>query len=381
MGQIGGEHMKVALELQPCCEKRSGIGTYVYELASRLADRDEIEFCGNLFNFLGRNDNTASLEGISMSIQENRLFPYGVYRRLWTFFPIPYDMLFPKAPLSVFFNFIVPPCVSGKIITAIHDLTYIRFPETMDRRNLRRIQAGIEDTLARTDRILTVSEFSKREIQTLLGVPEEHISVVYNAPSFTEKAADFFAVAQKYALHEPYLLYVGNLEPRKNLPRLIEAFVRLKRAGFRHKLVLAGGNGWRRDELEKTLTRLACREDVIFPGYITDEEKQALYQHAAAFVFPSLYEGFGIPPLEAMACGCPVVCSNAASLPEVVGNAASLVPPEDEQALFEAIARVLEDTAYAQSLVREGREQVKKFSWQLSAEKLRNVCKEVLAEV
>lgn len=371
---------KVALELQPCCGKRSGIGTYTYELASRLADQDEIEFCGNLFNFLGRNDNTASLEGISMSIQENRLFPYGVYRRLWTFFPIPYDMLFPKAALSIFFNFIVPPRISGKIITAIHDLTYIRFPETMDKQNLRRIQADIEDTLARTDRILTVSEFSKQEIQTLLGVPEKHISVVYNAPSFTEKAADFSDVSQKYALDRPYLLYVGNLEPRKNLPRLIEAFVRLKRAGFRHKLVLAGGNGWRQDELEKALTRLACREDVIFPGYITDGEKQALYQHAAAFVFPSLYEGFGIPPLEAMACGCPVVCSSAASLPEVVGNAASLVPPEDEQALFEAIARVLEDTAYAQSLVREGREQVKKFSWQLSAEKLMAVCKEVLAE-
>lgn len=372
--------MKVALELQPCCGKRSGIGTYVYELACRLEAGNEIEFCGNLFNFRGRNDNTAALQGITMSIHENRLFPYGVYRRLWSWLPVPYDMLFPKADLSVFFNFIVPPRVSGKLVTAVHDLTFLRYPETMDPTNLRRIQTGIEDTLARTDRILTVSEFVKQEIQNLLGVREERISVVYNAPSFTEKPTDFCVIAHKYAINQPYLLYVGNLEPRKNLPRLLEAFARLKKAGFPHKLVLAGGGGWRRGELEKTLAKLTCREDVIFPGYVTDGEKQSLYEHAAAFVFPSLYEGFGIPPLEAMACGCPVICSNAASLPEVVGSAALLVPPEDEQVLFEAIARVLEDTSYAQSLVRASREQVKKFSWQLSAKKLRAVCEEVLAE-
>lgn len=372
--------MKVALELQPCCGKRSGIGTYVYELASRLSDWDGIEFCGNLFNFLGRNDNTESLQGMSMPVWENRMLSYGVYRRVWRFFPIPYNRLFPEVDLSVFFDFIVPPHVSGKIITTVHDLTYLRFPESMGKRNLRRIQEGIENTLARTNRILTVSEFSKREIHTMLGVPLAHITVVYNAPSLAAKAVDFSTIARKYALEKPYLLYVGNLEPRKNLPRLLEAFARLKRIGFPHKLVLAGGTGWRQDKLEKVLAHLVCRNEVIFPGYVTNGEKQALYKHADVFIFPSLYEGFGIPPLEAMACGCPVVCSNAASLPEVVGNAASLVPPEDEQALFEAIARVLEDTAYAQSLVQEGWEQVKKFSWQLSAEKLRAVCKEVLEE-
>ena len=364
--------MKVALELQPCCGKRSGIGTYTCELAKRVKDGGGLTFCGNLFNFLSRNDNSAALAGVTMPVRESRLFPYGVYRRIWDIVPIQYDSLFPgSADLSVFFNYIVPPRVSGKVITTVHDMTYLRYPETIDKKNLRRLKDGMARSLDRSDMVLTVSKFSKREIRELLGYSEERISVVPCAPSCLKMEGE-----NAPSVEGPYLLYVGTIEPRKNLARLIRAFDRLKREqNIPHKLVLAGGKGWTNEEIYRAAEGAP---DVIFTGYISEEEKSALYRGASAFVFPSLYEGFGIPPLEAMNCGCPVVTSDAASLPEVVGEAAELVDPLDELSIAEGIWHVISDKAHAEELVCRGYEQIKRYTWDASAEKLTDVCRTVL---
>lgn len=372
--------MKVALELQPCCGNRSGIGVYTYELARHLKDRDGLEFCGNLFNFAGRNNNSASLAGITLPIRESRFFPYGVYRRIWDMAPIPYQSLFPgRTDLTIFFNYIVPPRVEGEVMTAIYDLTYLRCPETMDVRNLRRIRKGIQYSVRRSSRILTISEFSKRELMELLDVPEEKISVVYTAASLPPERADFGECKRKWGLDGPYLLYVGTIEPRKNLVRLLKAFDLLKgRAQIPHRLVLAGGRGWQDEEILQTAKTIHHARDVLFTGYVSAGEKNVLYENADAFVFPSLYEGFGIPPLEAMASGCPVVCSNAASLPEAVGEAARQVSPQDEGDIAQGIWDVLSDSGYAARLVEAGYQQVKKFTWEASAEKLTQVCREVL---
>ena len=369
--------MRVALELQPCCGKRSGIGTYAYELARRLKDGNGLEFCGNLFNFMGRNDNSESLKDITMPIRESRVFPYGVYRRIWNWIPIPYQSLFPEeADLSVFFNYIVPPHISGRVITTVHDMTWRRFPETMDRRNYRRLQNGMDRSIERSDHILTVSRFSKEEIVSLLGIQEDRISIVPNAPSLSGIVEDFSLCAEKFHITKPYLLYVGTIEPRKNLVRLIRAYTLLKREqGIEHQLVLAGGRGWEADEIYRTAEHT---DGVVLTGYLSAAEKNALYQNAAVFVFPSLYEGFGIPPLEAMAFGCPVVCSNAASLPEVVGEAARLVDPLDERDIAQGIWDVLSDRAYAARLRAEGYRQAEKYSWDASAETLVGICAEVL---
>lgn len=369
--------MKVALELQPCCGKRSGIGTYAYELAKRLKDGNGLEFYGNLFNFAGRNDKSESLKDISMPIRESRIFPYGIYRRIWDWFPFPYQSLFPgEAELSVFFNYIVPPKIGGRVITTIHDMTWLRFPETMDKRNYRRLQMGMDRSVARSDRILTLSHFSKEEIVSLLGIPENRISIVPCAPSRAGTVGDFSLCAGKFHITKPYLLYVGTVEPRKNLIRLLKAYSLLKREqGIVHHLVLAGGRGWEADDIYRMAEGLP---DVVLTGYISAEEKNALYENADVFVFPSLYEGFGIPPLEAMAFGCPVVCSNAASLPEVVGEAARLVEPLDEQDVAQGIWDVLSNGAYASGLVEKGYRQVKKYTWAASAEKLQKICAAVL---
>lgn len=372
--------MKVALELQPCCGKRSGIGTYTYELAKRLKNQDGLEFCGNLFNFAGRNDNSDSLAGVEMPIRESRIFPYGVYRRVWNLVPIPYQSLFPdRADLSVFFNYIVPPRVSGRVITTIHDMTWLRFPETMDQRNYRRLKNGMAHSIERSDGILTVSSFSKEEIHKLLHIPMEKIFVVYNAASCSLETEPFEAVAEKYQIYRPYILYVGTIEPRKNLVRLIHAFSQLRKEyGIPHQLVLAGGRGWNCEDIYQAAKESAPGNEIVFTGYVSGGEKNALYQNAAAFVFPSLYEGFGIPPLEAMERGCPVVCSNAASLPEVVGEAARLVDPLDEAEIAQGIWDVLSDSGYASRLVERGYEQAKKFTWEASAKKLTEICREVL---
>ena len=371
---------KIALELQPCCWDRSGIGTYTYEIATRLRDNEDMKFCGNLFNFCGRRDNTEALKGLGMPVRENRILPYGVYRRIWNWIPIPYQCLFPgKADISIFFNFIVPPHTKGKILTVVHDLTYLRYPETMKCSNLRHLERGIASSIKRSDKILTVSEFSKKEIQELLHVPAERIAIVPNAPSLPEGYADYREICRKYGIHGPYILFVSTIEPRKNIVRLILAFERLKTVHrLPHMLVLAGGKGWQDAEILRMAKEISCAEEVIFTGYVSAEEKKTLYQHADVFVFPSIYEGFGIPPLEAMSLGCPVVCSDRASMPEVVGEAACMVNPFDEESIASGILHVLSDPAYAQILTKKGYLQAKRFSWEKSADDLIAICRELL---
>ena len=370
--------MRAALELQPCCQQRTGIGVYTYELARRLFNTEGLEFCGNIFNFAGRADSKKSIGDISMPLRECRKLSYGIYRRIWHWCPISYDRLFPGgADLTVFFDYIVPPRISGKVMTTVHDMTCVRYPEMMDQKNLRRIRSDLEYSLERSARILAVSEFSRREIIELLHVPAEKVSVVYNAPSMGGETADFEAVAEKYQLYGPYILYVGTIEPRKNLTRLLRAFRLLKREqGVEHKLVLAGGSGWNNREIYRMAESLPCAGDVIFTGYVSEAEKNVLYRQAEAFVFPSLYEGFGIPVLEAQSCGVPVLTSGCYSLPEVGGKGALYADPYDESSIAEGLWKLLADRELAEELVRSGYENVKRFSWEQSAERLRKIIEE-----
>ena len=373
---------KVALELQPCCGNRSGIGMYTYELAKRMPRGSNLEFTGNIFNFLGRSDNTGALSKIEMPVRVQKSMPYGVFRRIWHAVPIRYSTMFPEADLTVFFNFIVPPRVKGKVITVIYDMTYLRFPETMNESNLRRIRGDIAYSAARSDVIVTISEFSKREIHELLQIPEGKIKIVYSAPSITEDRAEFSAIQKQFGVRKPYLLYVGTIEPRKNLERLIQAFDLLKREKqIPHQLILAGGGGWKTEEIHRAAEAAQFADDILFTGYLSSGEKNTLYQNADVMVFPSLYEGFGMPPLEAMLFGCPVVCSDAASLPEIVGEAAELVEPLDVRSIANGVWHVLSDSAYRNALIEKGTQRASRFSWGRSASRLIKICEEVLGGI
>ncbi len=371
--------MKVQLELQPCMWMRSGVATYTYEIVRHLKNTDAFEFYGNIFNFLGKIDKNQALSGISIPICENRLMPYGIYRRTWQLLPVYYENLFRKdAEISVFFNFVVPPKIRGKVVTVVHDLSFQRYPETVSSKTMSFLQAGLERSVKRSDRIIAVSRFTKQELMELMGVPEEKIGIVYNAASFSEETIPLEILRDRFGIHGPYLLFVSTIEPRKNLVRLIRAFKNLKEnKKIPHQLVLAGGPGWRNEEIYGEAGPLKAKGELIFTGFVSEKEKTTLYQHADALVYPSLYEGFGIPPLEAMHWGCPVVAANTASIPEVVGDAAFLVDPLDEDSIVEGIRKVLTDKELSESLRKKGFEREKLFSWDRSAEDFTKILKEL----
>lgn len=370
---------EVALELQPLCGKRSGITFYTLQLARNVRNTDRLHFHGELFNFLNRNDNRAALEGVTLPIETCRLFPYGVYRRIWNTVPIRHDRLFPKADVRVFFDYIVPPRVDGIVIDTVHDLTVFRHPETMEDKNRRRLKEGLRRSIERSRFLIAVSEFTKREICTLLSVPEERVFVVPNAASVSDAVTDFPALAKRIGLQGSYLLYTGTIEPRKNLVRLIEAYTLLRRRGSADvSLVLCGGKGWQSEPIYEAAAKSPFAGDIIFTGYVSDAEKNTLFQNAAGFVFPSLYEGFGVPPLEAMHFGVPVLTSTAASLPEVCDSAALYVPPEDRGAIAEGMEKLLSDTALRETLTDAGRKRAAEYSWSASARSLERVCEKAL---
>ena len=364
--------MKVALELQPCFGQRSGIGAYTHEITRRLQGDNEISYSGNVFDFLGRNHSAELYEEFPFPVRTCKVIPYGVYRRVWDYIPVNYHEIFPKSDINHFFNYIIPPNISGKVITTVFDMTYLRFPETMDSKNLSRLEKGIDYSVSRSDLIITISEFSKQEIIELLDIPEEKIKVIPLAPSIGSEQLPYEIVQEKYQLSDtPYLLYVGTIEPRKNLTRLIQAFDKVKKeTGIPHKLVLAGGKGWNTDEILHAAKTAIYADDIIFTGYISSAEKNTLYQNATLFLFPSLYEGFGIPPLEAMHFGVPVICSSAASLPEVVGDCAELIDPLNIDEIATAIECLLSNDVRREELIEKGRSRATHFSWDESARQL-----------
>jgi len=184
-----------------------------------------------------------------------------------------------------------------------------------------------------------------------------------------DKEAARSYILHQYGIKDPFILYVGTLEPRKNIPTLIHAFAKVKKDGFPQKLLLIGGKGWKYEEIFSAINELSLTDQILIPGYVPDEDLVYFYNVADLFVYPSLYEGFGLPPLEAMACGTPVITSNKSSLPEVVGDAALLVDPLDVRALAGAIERVLANEELRAQLSERGLKRAKFFSWKKTAER------------
>jgi len=234
----------------------------------------------------------------------------------------------------------------------------------------------------RVDAVITVSQASKADIIRYLGVSPNSIRVIYEGvnPAYRPlSAAQLAAARARYALPRGYLLYVGSIEARKNLARLLRAYAALRREGEERPLALVGVRRWNAGPILAALAELRLQEHVIFTGYVAEADLPALYGGADLFVFPSLYEGFGLPPLEAMACGAPVVCSNAASLPEVVGDAALTVDPTDVEALAQAMRQVLSDESLRADLRARGLRRARQFTWERAAQETAALYREVCA--
>ncbi|MBD3307821.1 glycosyltransferase, partial [candidate division KSB3 bacterium] len=233
------------------------------------------------------------------------------------------------------------------------------------------------------DLIITDSHHSKRDIRHHLAVPEEKIRVIYLGydPRYQpmHDAQALQPTLRHYAIRQPYLLFVGVLEPKKNLDRLLEAFAIFQQTfdrGKDHQLVIAGAQGWFSDHLATTIAHLDLESQVRLTGFVPDDHLVALYNGAEAFVFPSIYEGFGLPVLEAMACGTPVITSNVSSLPEIVGEAGLLVDPTDPHAISQAIITILSDDQCKATLKAAGPHQARQFTWQRTAEQTYQVYQE-----
>lgn len=279
----------------------------------------------------------------------------------------------------------IPHVFGGKTVVTVHDMSHRVFPQYHPHRRVVLLRA-FESRLRQADRIITDSEYSRREIMEMLRVPEDRVTVIYLGAgsqfqplAITEKKR--WALQSKYSLSEQFLLYVGTIEPRKNLAKLIEAYYlyRQEEPGSDLKLVLAGGKGWLYEDIFARVKALHLEQDVIFTGYVDSEDLPYLYNLAQAFVYPSLYEGFGLPPLEAMSCGTPVISSNAASIPEVVGGAGILIDPYQVNELTQAICRVADSASLREEMTRMGLEQAQHFSWRQCALETLQVYRECMS--
>ncbi len=269
-------------------------------------------------------------------------------------------------------GYVMPLRTITPTVLTVHDVIALKFPHLASRANALHYRFVLPRSLRKAAVIIASSDTTKRDILDCVDVPEPKVRVVqpgidpiyFRQPTEEQMAR----VKAQYDLPERFVLFVGNLEPKKNLPLLFRAMARLKQAGGPHAaLVVVGGKTWRRRSALAGRDALIAGRDVRFLGHVPREHMPALYALAAVFAFPSLYEGFGFPPLEAMACGAPVVASDAPALSETLAGAAVQVPAEDAAALAEAIAAVLSDSAQHRELAAAGRARAAQFTWQAAA--------------
>jgi glycosyltransferase involved in cell wall biosynthesis len=281
-------------------------------------------------------------------------------------------------------DFTLPPLREARGVVTVHDLSFLRVPQCADPGLRSFLERAVPRSLERAARVLADSENTKKDLIELLNVAPERITVVPAGiePRFcpVRDPVKLAEVRTRYKLPEWFILMVGTIEPRKNLSRLITAYGQLRRqTGLPHALVIAGKEGWLFQGIYDQVAKEGLTDHVLFPGFVDDADLPALYTLADLLAFPSLYEGFGLPPLEAMACGTPVVTSDNSSLPEAVGSAALLVNAEDTDGLTEAMARVLCDANLRVRLADMGRAQAARFTWSAAAHKLLDAYSQTVA--
>ena len=266
--------------------------------------------------------------------------------------------------------FVTPLLSRLPSVVTVYDLSFYRYPERYPTPQRLYLQTQTRRSCQAAKQVIAISESGKEDVHQLFGVPLERITVAYPglAPHFhPPTAAQAAAFRADPAVPSRYILHVGTLQPRKNLLLLLDALAQL--ADKQLKLVLIGGKGWFYEEIYRRIEQLGLQDRVIFPGYIPDDALPLWYHGAELLAFPSVYEGFGMPILEAMACDTPVVCSNASAMPEAAGDAALQFDPHDTTALVNCLQKVLDNPAQAATMRARGREQIKKFSWHTTGQK------------
>ena len=357
--------MNVCVDIQPALSQGAGVGRYTRELAAHLGEcrgTDTVRFF--YFDFRRRGP---PLEGFNC--RAVRWCPGAIIRKSWEFFDWPpFDRLALRADVFHFPNFIIPPLASGRAVVTVHDASFMRYPEMAEEKNLAYLKARMSKSIRRADAIITDSRFSAGEIVELFRADPGRVFPIPLGVAGHLRAperGDIERFRRSRGLDKPYLLTVGTLEPRKNTAFLAEVFEALN--SFDGELVIAGMRGWKYEPILERLRASPREGSIRYLEYVGDEELPALYAGAELFLFPSVYEGFGFPPLEAMACGTPVIASTAGSLPEVLGDGAILVGDFDAGNWAHKISRLLADNARRKIMSDRGRAWVSRYTWSETA--------------
>ena len=376
--------MKIRLDLSPLASQyRSGVAQYTRLLSEALASTKDISLYGHYFDFLNRQPKP------ELSIQPektrvNKLVPLRVYAKSQSYnFAPPFDLFLPKVDLTIFPNFATWPTIESKhTATVIHDLTYLYFPEVVEEKNLAHLRRVVPRSIKEVDFIITVSESVKAELVKEFHIAPEKCVVTPIPPDetfFTVTSKEqISAVKEKYKINptKKYLYFIGNLEPRKNLKTLIKAYRLLPQdIKDEYSLILAGGKGWKTESTQKALdSAVKTGEDIKHLGFIDQEDSPILYQGASLFVMPSLYEGFGMPVLEAMASGTPVVASDIPVLREVGGAYATYANPHSPESFQDAIIKAL---AKPRPEREELQKNVTRYSWSENVQNIINAVRTI----
>jgi glycosyltransferase involved in cell wall biosynthesis len=348
---------------------KAGIGRYAESLARALISCQPGRF--SLFYNRGRDTRPPEgLEGVPAATVRAGYKPWRMAVWFGQLAGVGFNRLVPDAELFHATEHLLPPLRGVPTVLTVHDLIFRLFPEHQKRLNYWYLNATMPLYCRRAGAILTVSECSKRDLVAGYGLDPAKVTVVYEAAAPEFRAVSTIAVEevrQRYGLPERFLIHVGTIEPRKNLTRLVEALQILRDGGLTLPLVVVGGKGWLYDEFFHRLESLAVRDAVHFPGYVPAADLPLLYNAATLAVVPSVYEGFGLPVLEAMACGTPVIASQASSLPEIGGEAAVYFDPYDVEAMAGAIRAVWTDTEGRIEMRQRGLVQAARFSWERAA--------------
>ena len=359
--------MRIAIDAHMVGTRETGNETYTLNLIKALQQLDD----GNTYLLL-----TDDPHRLRSRIEETPWFQVRQVRPAQDYLRIPLGMPWLAwrehvDVLHVTYN--APPVCPCPIVVTVHDISFRLDPDQFSPRDRLILSTLVPLSMRRAARVITVSNAARADILRHYRVPPERVVATPEAADeafrpITDRAT-VERVARGYGLEGPFMLAVGNLQPRKNLPRLVAAFAGVRGAGETTvKLAIVGKAQWQESEVYAAVRQHGLDNAVIFTGYVPDEDLVALYNAAAVFVYPSLYEGFGLPPLEAMACGTPVVASRADAIAEVCGDAALLVSPTDVAELTRGLLRVLRDPALAASLRERGFRRVRDFSWRKTAE-------------
>jgi glycosyltransferase involved in cell wall biosynthesis len=382
--------MRITIDYTPAVHQRAGIGRYTRGLIRALGRLDT----NNQYKLLvlGR----AGAHYVPTGLAANFRLRFAPISDRWATIlwyrmnlPLPVDLFAGRADLFHGPSFTLPPSFTPSLLT-VHDLSFLRYPQGAHPRLLAWLVKAVPRSLERARHVLADSESTRADLIELMQVPADRITIVgAGIEERFQPITDLETLAQvrtRYQLPDRFILGVSTLEPRKNLTGLIAAYNRLMSDGDRSiaadlHLVIAGGKGWLYEDIFAAAKASSIHDRIHFAGFVPDEDLPALYSLASIFAFPSHYEGFGIPILEAMACGTPVVCADNSSLPEIAGDAALLIEATDTDALADAMRQLLIETSLREKLIRRGYEQARKFTWEKAAQRLLRVYRQVAAGI